>query len=258
MSGSSLKRRLATIFAADVVGYSKRMATDEEGTVRKLKAYREVVDGFIARHEGRIFNTGGDSVLAEFGSTVEAVRCAMSIQDELRARNIARPDEPAMRFRIGINVGDVLVDGTDLLGDGINIAARLESLAEPGGICLSGSAFEQVKNKLSVGFADLGPQTVKNIPEPVAAYGITSSPVSVNRPGAGTDSGEGVAAAGPRHEDTAPAPGGPQGTPFFRRYRLAVAGGIVALAVVGGIAAYVMSDVARVFSGQHHHRRHDR
>jgi class 3 adenylate cyclase len=175
----SPKRKLATIFAADVVGYSTMMADNEESTVRKLKGHREITDRFIARHEGRIFSTGGDSVFAEFGSAVEAVRCAMSIQDELRTLNSAKPDEATMQFRIGINVGDVIVDGDDLLGDGVNIAARLEGLAEPGGICLSGSAFEQVKNKLSVGFSDLGPQHVKNIPDPVSAYGITTSQVSV-------------------------------------------------------------------------------
>lgn len=181
MDRSGQKRKLATILAADVVGYSKMMAADEEGTIRTLKSHREIFDKFINRHEGRIFNTGGDSVLAEFGSTVEAVRCAMAVQEELNLRNAALVPDRQMRFRIGINVGDVLVDGTDLLGDGVNVAARLEGLAQPGGICISGSAFEQVKNKLSIGFADLGPQQVKNIPEPIAAYGVTSSPVSVQR-----------------------------------------------------------------------------
>ncbi len=179
MDSAENKRRLATILAADVAGYSALMAQDEEATVRTLRSYREIIDKLIARHDGRIFNTAGDAVLAEFGSAVEAVRCAITIQDELRVRNAELIPERQMRFRIGVNVGDVLVEGDDLLGDGVNIAARLEGVAKPGGICISGSTFEQVKNKLSVGFEDLGPQQVKNIPEPVPAFGITAAPVSV-------------------------------------------------------------------------------
>lgn len=183
MEQQGQKRKLATIFAADVVGYSKLMARDEEATVRMLRAYRQITDKLIERHDGRIFNTGGDSVLAEFGSVVEAVRCAIAIQDELRMRNAELDAESQMHFRIGINVGDVLIEGDDLLGDGVNIAARLEGLAAPGGICISGSTFEQVKNKLSIGFEDLGPQQVKNIPDPVSAFGITTAPVSVTPDG---------------------------------------------------------------------------
>ncbi len=174
-----MERRLATVLAADIVGYSSLMADDEDATVRTLMSHREVVDRVIGRHDGRIFNTGGDSVLAEFGSAVEAVRCAITIQDELRVRNSELVPDRRLRFRIGINVGDVLVNGNDLLGDGVNIAARLEGIAQPGGICISGSTFEQVKSKLSVGFEDLGPQRVKNIPEPIAAFSVTSAPVTV-------------------------------------------------------------------------------
>ena len=167
------QRRLATILAADVFGYSRLMAQNEENTLRTLKAYRDVIDRLISRHEGRIFNTAGDSVLAEFQSAVEAVRCAIAIQEELRVRN-AEVDEPRrMEFRIGVNVGDVLVDGDNLYGDGVNIAARLESIATPGDICISGSVFTLVKNKLSYGFEDMGPQSVKNIPEPVSAFRLT-------------------------------------------------------------------------------------
>jgi adenylate cyclase len=179
MESAESKRRLATILAADVAGYSKLMAQDEEATVRTLRSYREIIDKLIARHDGRIFNTAGDAVLAEFGSAVEAVRCAITIQDELRVRNAELVPDRQMLFRIGVNVGDVLIEGTDLLGDGVNIAARLEGVAKPGGVCISGSTFEQVKNKLSIGFEDLGPQQVKNIPEPIPAFGITSAPVSV-------------------------------------------------------------------------------
>ncbi len=180
MAPNETSRRLATILAADVVGYSRLMAEDEETTVQTLRAHRVIIDRLIARHDGRIFHTAGDSVLAEFGSAVEAVRCAMTIQDELRVRNAELPEARRMLFRIGINLGDVIVDGDDLLGDGVNVAARLESIAPPGGVCISGGTFEQVKNKLSVGFEDLGPQTVKNIPDPVAAFRITGAPVTVS------------------------------------------------------------------------------
>lgn len=179
MGDIGAQRRLATILAADVVGYSKLMAQDEEATIRTLRSHREIIDRLITRHDGRIFNTAGDAVLAEFSSAVEAVRCAISIQDELRVRNAELIAERQMLFRIGVNVGDVVVQDGDFLGDGVNIAARLEGIAEPGGVCISGSTFEQVKNKLSVGFKDLGPQEVKNIPEPVSAFSITSAPVSV-------------------------------------------------------------------------------
>jgi class 3 adenylate cyclase len=174
-----LERHLATILAADVVGYSKLMANDEEATVRTLQSHRQIIDSLIERHGGRIFNTAGDAVLAEFRSAVESVRCALAIQEELRMRNAELPAERQMLFRIGINIGDVLANGKDLLGDGVNIAARLEGIAPPGGVCISGSTFEQVKNKLSVGFEDMGPQQVKNIPEPVSAFRLTSGPVSV-------------------------------------------------------------------------------
>lgn len=181
MEGTHGRRRLTTILAADVVGYSRLMAEDEEATLRTLAAHREVIDRLIARHDGRIFNTGGDSVLAEFGSAVEAVRCAIAVQDDLRARNAELVPARRLHLRIGVNVGDVLAqESGDLLGDGVNVAARLEGLAEPGGICISGSTFEQVKNKLSIGFQDLGPQQVRNIPEPVAAFSITAAPVSVS------------------------------------------------------------------------------
>jgi class 3 adenylate cyclase len=175
MSTDHQPRRLATILAADVFGYSRLMAENEEDTLRTLKAHRAVIDRLITRHEGRIFNSAGDSVLAEFGSAVEAVRCAITIQDELRVRNAQIDPKRRMELRIGINVGDVLVDGGNLYGDGVNIAARLESIAAPGNIYISGSVFSLVKNKLSYGFEDIGPQTVKNIPEPVPAFRLTAS-----------------------------------------------------------------------------------
>jgi class 3 adenylate cyclase len=166
-----MKRKIAAIFAADIAGYSRLVAEDEEETLRRLASYRSVTDDFIARSGGRIFNTAGDAVLAEFPSAVEAVRCAIDIQESLRTRNMAYPASRQMSFRIGITIGDVVErDDGDLLGDGVNIAARLEGLAEAGGICVSRSVHEQVANKLSVQFDDIGAQEVKNIPTPVHAY----------------------------------------------------------------------------------------
>jgi adenylate cyclase len=165
-----MKRKIAAIFAADIAGYSRLVAEDEEETLRRLASYRAVTDDFIARAGGRIFNTAGDAVLAEFPSAVEAVRCAIDIQESLRTRNMAYPPSRQMAFRIGITIGDVVERDGDLLGDGVNIAARLEGLAEVGGICISRAVHEQVANKLSVQFADIGAQEVKNIPTPVHAY----------------------------------------------------------------------------------------
>jgi adenylate cyclase len=165
-----MKRKIAAIFAADIAGYSRLVAEDEEETLRRLASYRQVTDDFIAKSGGRIFNTAGDAVLAEFPSAVEAVRCAIDIQESLRTRNMAYPPSRQMSFRIGITIGDVVERDGDLLGDGVNIAARLEGLAEVGGICVSRSVHEQVANKLSVQFADIGAQEVKNIPTPVHAY----------------------------------------------------------------------------------------
>ncbi|WP_407116098.1 adenylate/guanylate cyclase domain-containing protein [Bradyrhizobium sp. LMG 9283] len=165
-----MKRKIAAIFAADIAGYSRLVAEDEEETLRRLASYREVVDDFIAKAGGRIFNTAGDAVLAEFPSAVDAVRCAIDIQESLRTRNMAYPPSRQMSFRIGITIGDVVERDGDLLGDGVNIAARLEGLAEVGGICVSRAVHEQVANKLSVQFADIGAQEVKNIPTPVHAY----------------------------------------------------------------------------------------
>jgi class 3 adenylate cyclase len=171
-----MKRKIAAIFAADVAGYSRLIAEDEEETLRRLASYRSVMDDFITRAGGRVFNTAGDAVLAEFSSAVEAVRCAIDIQESLRTRNLAYPPSRQMNFRIGITVGDVVERNGDLLGDGVNIAARLEGIAPIGGICISRTVYEQVANKLSVQFADIGEQHVKNIPTPVHAYKFEMRP----------------------------------------------------------------------------------
>lgn len=180
MESAGAKRKLAVILAADFEGYSRLMHADEEATLETLRAHREIIDGLVARHFGHVFSTAGDSVMAEFGSAVEAVRCAISVQEELASHNANLPDERSMRLRIGVNLGDVMIEGDDLLGDGVNVAARLESIAEPGGICISGDVYHQVNHKLSVGFQAMGPQQVKNISEPVSAYRVVLSPASLS------------------------------------------------------------------------------
>jgi adenylate cyclase len=168
----AVERKLAAIFAADIAGYSRLMGQDEVGTLTRLNAYRVIVDGLIAAHRGRIFNTAGDSVIADFASAVDALRCAVAIQEAIEKENASQPAGEAMRYRIGIHVGDVIVEGTNLFGDGVNIAARLEAVAEPGGICVSGTVRDQIGTKLPVGFTDLGEQQVKNIAQPIRAYQI--------------------------------------------------------------------------------------
>ncbi len=163
----ALRRKLTTILSADVAGYSRLMDEDEVATVETLMAYRGAIGGFVERHQGRVVSTAGDGLLADFDSVVEAVPCAAEIQGELNARNTEVAEARRMVFRIGTNLGDVIVEDGDIYGEGVNIAARLQSLAEPGGICISGTVFEQVRNKLSLGYDFLGPRAVKNIGEPV-------------------------------------------------------------------------------------------
>ena len=167
-----MKRRIAAILAADVAGYSRLVAENEEETLRRLASHREVFDDFVQRYGGRIFNTAGDSVMCAFDSAVEAVRAAIDIQESLRTRNRADPPGRRLQFRIGITIGDVVERGTDLLGDGVNIAARLEGVADPGGICVSRSVHEAVANKVSVPFRDIGQRALRTIPQPVHAYAV--------------------------------------------------------------------------------------
>ena len=175
MEPSSVKRRLTCILAADAVGYSKQMGQDEEGTIRVLSAHRAVIDGIITFHQGRIVSTAGDSVLAEFSSAVEAVRCAVEIQEALKTRNDSLEDHRQMHFRVGVNLGDVVVKNEDLLGDGVNVAARLETMAEPGGICISSSVYDQITGKLDLGFLDIGEQSLKNISRPIHVYRVSGA-----------------------------------------------------------------------------------
>ncbi len=165
-----MERRLAAILSADVKGYSRLMGEDEEATIRTLTSYRQVMETLIPLHRGRVVDSPGDNLLAEFGSVVDSVQCAVVIQTTLGAENTNLPQDRRMEFRIGINLGDVMVEGERIYGDGVNIAARVEGLAEPGGICISGTVYDQVKGKVSVNFEDLGPQQVKNIAEPIRAY----------------------------------------------------------------------------------------
>ena len=172
MDNAGVTRKLAVILAADVAGYSRLMATDEEGTLATLNARRQVIDELIGRHHGRIFTTAGDSVMAEFASAVEAVRCAAAIQQEIERRNADLPQARRMLFRVGVNLGDVMVGGDNLFGDGVNVAARLESVAEPGGICISGALYDQVRNKVDLSFDDLGERSLKNLGDPVRVFGV--------------------------------------------------------------------------------------
>src|SRR5437879_4359521 len=168
-------RRLAAILAADVAEYSRLMGQDEAGTAQALREHRAAADPLVAKHAGRIVKTTGDGVLIEFGSVVGAVECALALQQLAAERNAPIASDRRMEWRIGIHLGDVLVEGDDILGDGVNIAARLEAIAEPGGICLSEDAFRQVRGKLAAEFADLGEQDLKNIVRPVRVYRVRTT-----------------------------------------------------------------------------------
>src|SRR5262250_1480243 len=174
-AADGLERKLATILSADVAAYGRLMAEDEERTLQTFRAHKKIFEGLVATHRGRVFNTAGDAILAEFSSAVEAVRCATDIQSALRTRNDQLPPNRQVRFRIGINIGDVLIQGDDLLGDGVNVAARLQTAAEPGGICISGTVHDQIRNKLSLTFHSLGERTYKNIAQPVRTFSIADT-----------------------------------------------------------------------------------
>ena len=176
MTTQEVKRKLTAILSADVKGYSRLMGEDEKGTVRTLNAYREVMASLTQQHHGRVVDATGDNLLAEFSSVVDAVECAVGIQKELKTRNTELPENRRMEFRIGVNLGDVIEEGGRIYGDGINIAARIESLSEAGGICISGTAFDQVRNKVDLGYKYLGEQTVKNIALPVRMYRVLMEP----------------------------------------------------------------------------------
>ena len=169
---TKVKRRLTTLMCADVEGYARLMEADEAGTLATLRRYRDAMATLIERHDGRIVNTWGDAIIAEFPSVVEAVQCAVETQQEISGYNGGLPEPQRMRFRIGIHLGDVMVEGDDVYGDGVNIAARLQELADPGGILISGPVYDQVHNKLSIGFDCLGQQHLKNVVNPVTGYRV--------------------------------------------------------------------------------------
>ncbi|HEV8677864.1 MAG TPA: adenylate/guanylate cyclase domain-containing protein, partial [Stellaceae bacterium] len=215
MSEAPVERRLAAILAADVVGYSRLMGADELGTLRALRACRrELVDPAIAARHGRIVKTTGDGLLAEFASAVDAVTCAIAMQRGAARRNKGVADDKRLVFRVGINLGDIIHEANDIFGDGVNVAARLETLCEPGGICISRAVRDQVRDKLPVAFADLGEQTVKNIARPVRAFGLTA---------------EAIAAA----PELAPG----STAPPRRRIRTWLAAAVAAIVLAGGIGA---------------------
>jgi len=180
---SSMKRRLAAILAADIAGYSRLMGEDEAATVRDLKGHQAVILPLVGRYDGRIIDTAGDGILAEFPSVINATECAVEIQTVMATRNEGVPESRRMRFRIGINLGDVIHDDTRIYGDGINVAARLEGIAEPGGICISRQVFDQVSRALKADFQALGPRTLKNIAQPVDVFAIM--PADRGAPGSG-------------------------------------------------------------------------
>jgi len=190
-SSAFIERKLSTIVSADVAEFSRLMSEDEEQTLRTFRGHKKIFEGLVATHRGRVFNTAGDAILAEFSSAVEAVRCATDIQSALRTRNDQLPPNRQVRFRIGVNIGDVLIQGQDLLGDGVNVAARLQTAAEPGGICISGSVHDQIRNKLSLTFHSLGEKTYKNIAQPIRTFSIAEAedgaPLPCVKPSAAAD-----------------------------------------------------------------------
>jgi len=222
--GEPFERRLATILMADIVGYSRMMEANEERTLRVFRGHREIFDAMLAQHRGRIFNTAGDAVLAEFPSAVEAVRCATEIQSALRTRNDHLAPDERMQFRIGVNLGDVIVQGTDLLGDGVNVAARIQTAAEPGGVCVSGSVYDQIRNKLSLEFHPMGERTFKNITQPVRVFSIGEDP-------------------GPGAPASAPAPAAaPTAAPPRARPVAAIVGIVAAFAIAAAAGWWYVQD----------------
>ena len=224
-SSLSLERKLATILSADVAEFSRLMSEDEEQTLRTFRGHKEVFESLVVMHRGRVFNTAGDAILAEFSSAVEAVRCATDIQTALRTRNDRLPLERQVRFRIGVNLGDVMVQGQDLLGDGVNVAARLQTAAEPGGVCISGSVHDQIRNKLSLTFLSLGERTYKNIAQPVRTFSVMEAETGAQLP-ASKPSGSGRATA------------------------FAIAAAVVALLLAGGYWAYIGKEAGRSQTAQ--------
>jgi len=215
MATEDFKRKLTAVFSADVAGYSRLMGEDEAATVKTLETYKQVMFTLIKQHRGRVIDSPGDNLLAEFASVVDAVQCAVAVQKELQARNAELPENRRMQFRIGINLGDVIEEGDRIYGDGVNIAARLESCADPGGICVSKTAFDQIESKLPLGYEFLGEQEVKNIAKPVGAYRVLMEPR--------------VTVAGAKEKEPS--------IPLWRRKGV-LAGAVAVLIVIVGVAVW--------------------
>jgi TolB-like protein/class 3 adenylate cyclase len=181
MAEEGFKRKLAAILSADFKEYSRLMGEDEEATIHTLTGYRKIISDQVKQHEGRVVDSPGDNVLAEFASVVDALKCAVDAQKQIAEQNESLPENRKMEFRIGVNLGDVLEEGDRIYGDGVNVAARIESLADPGGICISRSAYDQVRKRLSLGYEYLGEHSVKNIDEPVRVYRVLTAPEYVGR-----------------------------------------------------------------------------
>src|SRR5210317_399591 len=181
MATQDFKRKLTAILSADVKGYSRLMGEDDEATVRTITAYRKVIAEVVQKYRGRVVDSPGDNILAEFASVIDAVSSSVEIQEELRIRNAELPEDRKMEFRIGVNLGDVIHEEDRIYGDGVNVAARVESLADPGGICVSGTVFDQIESKLPLGYEYLGEQSVKNIAKSVRIYKALMDPEAVGK-----------------------------------------------------------------------------
>ncbi len=204
METERVKRKISAILSADVVGYGRLMGDDEAATVKSMESYRETITALVEQYGGRVVDSPGDNILSEFPSVVDAAQCAVEIQRVIKARNDDLPKDRRMVFRIGINLGDVIEEGKRIYGDGVNIAARIEALAEPGGICISGSAYEQIETKLALGYVNIGDHSLKNVSRPVRVYKIPMDPGEIAEaekqrrsapmPASGRDMQPGVAA----------------------------------------------------------------
>ncbi|MDH4204747.1 MAG: adenylate/guanylate cyclase domain-containing protein [Desulfobacteraceae bacterium] len=181
MATQGFKRKLTAILSADVKGYSRLTGEDDEATVRTITAYREIITDVVQKYRGRVVDSPGDNILAEFASVIDAVSSAVEIQQELKTKNADLPDERMMEFRIGVNLGDVIHEDERIYGDGVNVAARVEGLSDPGGICVSGTVFDQIESKLPLGYEYLGEQSVKNISKPVRIYKALMDPAAVGK-----------------------------------------------------------------------------
>ena len=236
MAQEELKRKLAAILSADVKDYSRLMREDEAGTIQTVTEYRHMMTSLVSQHHGRVVEMVGDNLLAEFASVVDAVQGAVAIQKEVNVRNDRLPEARRMLFRIGINLGDLVVDGDRIYGDGVNMASRLEGIADPGGICISRTAFDQIEDKLPLGYEYLGEQTVKNSPKPIRAYKVLFEGTEKERPFFMRSHRRRKKRSGKRHAETGGhSPGArpeTKGIRLFYKHRMVYAGVITLLFII--------------------------